>query len=390
MRVLFISVYNPYGKHGTGPGNHLRNLSEALQNLGCEVHILMPGKETSVKEKNGIILHLLKSHSKLIGRDILFSLSCSKLVNQICDEYGIDVVHGESASSFGYALLNGRKRPYVVTIHSTAFGEISSYSTVPFSNITFGIARDVLVVQPIWHFLTKIECKFADRVVADSESIAEEARRYYRLKVNKVIPIYCGVKLTDTNERSVENQNARNILFVGRLVWRKGAWYLIDAIPRVLTEFKDTKIKIAGSGEQKLFLEERTKKIGIDKSIQFLGSVSAEDLQHLYSEADIYVQPSLYEPLGIAVLEAMSMGKPIIASRVGGIPEMVTSGKEGLLVEPGNSFQLGEAIIHLISDSSLRRRYGRNARRKVETEFTWQKIAQQTLNLYEDLCSTKK
>jgi glycosyltransferase involved in cell wall biosynthesis len=236
-------------------------------------------------------------------------------------------------------------------------------------------------------FLTNIEYKYADKVVAVSKYSAEEARSYYHLARDKVISIYNGVNLPDLNVRSVEDQCARHILFVGRLIWRKGARYLIDAIPQVLIEFKDTQIKIVGSGEQKPFLEERARQLGIDKSVQFLGNVSAEDLASLYSEADIYVQPSLYEPLAITVLEAMSNGKPIVASRVGGIPELVTSGVEGLLVEPENAFQLGEAITNLFSDSTLRRKYGRNARRKVETGFTWTKIAQQTLNLYEDLLS---
>jgi glycosyltransferase involved in cell wall biosynthesis len=184
----------------------------------------------------------------------------------------------------------------------------------------------------------------------------------------------------------IEDQNASHvILFVGRLIWRKGVKYLIDAMPQILAEYVDTKLLVVGNGEQWPFLEKRIKKLGIESSVQFLGKVPSENLYSLYNEADVYAQPSLYEPCALTILEAMSMRKSIVATRVGGIPELITNGVEGLLVEPGNSLQLARAITNVFSDSSCRRRFGSNARKKVEREFTWEAIAKKTFEFYKNL-----
>jgi glycosyltransferase involved in cell wall biosynthesis len=392
LRILFLSIYDPYSKHDYGAENHLRNLSEQLRNLGCEIHILMPGTKTCTTKKNGIFIHSLRSpFFGTFGWGITFSLSVVRIIDRICAEYGIDIVHGQSPSSFGYALIRRRKRPFAVTIHGTSFGEVSSFFNIPAAKINLKILQDAIVVQPLTALLTKMEYKYADKIVAVSDAVAREAARYYRLPEKKIVVIHSGVNLPTLTDAVEEEQKiGHNILVVGRLIWRKGIHYLIEALPFVVAEYSDVRLMVVGEGEQKASLEDCAKRLRIEKNVRFLGRVSSEKLHSLYLHADVYVQPSLYEPLGIAILEAMSMGKPIVASRVGGIPELVTSGVEGLLVEPGNAFQLGESIRSLFSDSSLRRKCGHNARRKVETDFTWTKAAQQTLNLYEDLVLSKR
>jgi glycosyltransferase involved in cell wall biosynthesis len=183
----------------------------------------------------------------------------------------------------------------------------------------------------------------------------------------------------------VDREKEHMILSVGRLVWRKGYKYLIDAMLHVLSEYPNAKLVIVGHGEQGIPLQIYVKKLGIDGSVRFLDNVSREKLYSLYSEAEVYVQPSLYEPFGITILEAMSMRKPVVATSVGGIQEIITNGVEGLLVEPRNSSQLADAVINLLSDSSLRRKLGNKARERVEKEFTWEAIAKKNLALYNNL-----
>jgi len=386
LKVLFLSIYDPY-EHVYGAGNHLRNLSESLKNLGCEVHVLVPGAKTRSSSKNGIYFHYLKSSPfRSIGEGIAFSLSSFRSVNEICDNYKIDVVHSQSPSGFGYALFQKKNRPFVVTLHGTSFGEIESYLNVPLSNVSINILRDAAVTQPLWALLTSIEYKKATKVIAVSNYLAKEADKYYHLPKGKVISIYNGVNLPDPKTSpTADAARVPNVLFVGRLVWRKGAQYLVDAAPQILSKYPDAKIRIVGLGEQKASLEKRVENLKITHAVEFLGKVSASQLRELYSQTDVFVQPSLYEPFGITILEAMSFSKPVIASCVGGIPEIINQGVDGLLVEPGNVLQLGGSILSLFSDSSIRRKYGRNAYEKVRTEFTWAKVARRTLKLYEDL-----
>jgi glycosyltransferase involved in cell wall biosynthesis len=385
LRVLFLSLYDPC--EVSSISNHLRYLSKALNDIGCEVHILALGSEAENRDINGIQLHYVEPHFfRSFGKGFMFSLSSIGVTNKISKNYGIDIVHGQSPSSFGYALLSRARCPFVVTFHGTSFGEISSHSTVSIRNINFGLIRAAMFVQPSTAFLTIIEYKYADKLVAVSKAVALEAAMFYRLPEDKIVVIHNGVCLPRVSNVEIEDQNASQvILFVGRLIWRKGVKYLIDAMPKILAEYVDTKLLVVGNGEQRPFLEKRAEKLGIENSVQFLGNVSSENLYSLYNEADVYVQPSLYEPCGLAVLEAMSMGKSTVATRVGGIPELVTNGVEGLLVQPRNSLQLARAIINVFSDPSCRRRFGSNARKKVEREFTWEAIAKKTFEFYKNL-----
>jgi glycosyltransferase involved in cell wall biosynthesis len=214
--------------------------------------------------------------------------------------------------------------------------------------------------------------------------------RFYRLPKEHVVAIHNGVDLSSFTDFRLEEENGEHtMLSVGRLSWRKGYKYLIDAFPSVLAEYPNARLFLVGDGDQRMPLQRHVKKLGIENYVRFLGNVSEEKLHSLYHEANVYVQPSLYEPFGITILEAMSMRKPVVGTRVGGIPEIITNGAEGLLVEPRNSLQLAKTIINIFSDSSCRRRFGSNARKRVEREFTWEVIAKKTLEFYTDLLNDR-
>jgi len=368
----------------------MRGLSQSLTKLGCEVHVLVLNSENSNRVVNEVQLHYLSPSSNPylripVAKDSVFSLRARAEVDRLCREHKMDIIHGQSPSSYGYGLLRRRDIPFVVTLHGTSFGELVSYFDVLLSfinrNLIFEAMGEMLAA-----FLTNIEYKRADKIIAVSKATAEETVRFFRLPREHVVTIHNGIDLASFTDLRVEEENEEHtMLSVGRLSWRKGYKYLIDAMPSVLAEYPDAKLFLVGDGEQRTPLQRHVKKLGIENSVSFLGNVSAEKLHSLYHEADVYVQPSLYEPLGIAILEAMSMRKPVVATRVGGIPELITNGVEGLLVEPRNSLQLARAITNVFSDSSCRERFGSNARKRVEREFTWEAIAKETMELYRNL-----
>jgi glycosyltransferase involved in cell wall biosynthesis len=390
MKVLFLSIYDPLSFGG--PENHIKYLSQELCNLGCEVHILICGSKTMDKNINGINLHFVKPYLfRSIFQGFTFSLFSFKIINKLCKQYNVDVVHSHSPSGFGYALLSKERPPFVVTLHGTSFGEIASYFNFSFSSINFSNIRDAMFTQPMTAFLTNLEYKFADKVIAVSEAIASEASRFYHLPIDKIEVIPNGVNLSyppNENRNEVEKDD-HTILFVGRLIWRKGVKFLIDAMPQILAEYPKSKLFLVGDGMQRGSLERGVKELRIENSVLFLGKVSNETLFSLYQKADVYVQPSLYEPFGISILEAMSWGKPIVGTYTGGTPELIKNGNEGILVEPGNSLQLAKAVLDILPNSMFRKKLGENARRKVLREFTWKSIAQKTLRLYEEMLELK-
>jgi len=395
LRVLFLSFLDPFLAE-TGVGVHIKGLTQALCKLCCEVHILVLTSNRCSRIVNKVKVHVFDHvadkfiHLPVVNGHILPLASIGK-ISRLCKKYEIDIVHGQSPSSWGYSILREGNVPFVVTLHSTSFGEFKSYLDMPISCVNRGVVIGALS-EILSGLVTSIEYKYADKVVAVSKAIAEDAIRYFRLPREQVAVIHNGINLGELDSYTYyENEKTEHtILSVGRLVWRKGYKYLIDAMPYILCEYPDAKLLIVGEGDQKLLLMKRVKELGIDGSVHFLGRVSRERLYSLYHKVGVYVQPSLYEPFCITILEAMSMRKPVVATHVGGTPEMVTNGVEGLLVEPRNSLQLAKAIMRVFSDSSLRRKLGSNARKRVEKDFTWEAIAEKTLKLYSVLLDSKR
>lgn len=165
------------------------------------------------------------------------------------------------------------------------------------------------------------------------------------------------------------------ILTVARLHQYKGLSYLLKAVKVVAKHLPQAKLYIRGKGPEERNLKIQVRDLELERYVQFLErSMPNEKMPYLYSECDIYVQPSLIEPYGITVLEAMACEKPVIGTKVGGMLDTIEDAEAGLLVLPANSEDLAEAIIKL-SDDRMRHRMGKNARRRVIENFDWRIIA---------------
>lgn len=171
------------------------------------------------------------------------------------------------------------------------------------------------------------------------------------------------------------------VLFVGRFTMHKGIGTMIGAIPRVLKAVPEVRFQFTGRLPAQ-FHDWFAQMGEAREHLDFLGYVPEERLPVLYSEATVAVVPSLYDSFPFSVLEAMAAGAPIVASRVGGIPEAIADGEEGVLVAPGSPEALANAIIGLLNDPERRRRLGARARERATTEFTWAKAARTTLEMY--------
>lgn len=154
---------------------------------------------------------------------------------------------------------------------------------------------------------------------------------------------------------------------------------------------KDAEVTIAGArsfsgGQYEAYLRNMIAKLNVQRQVKFLGSVSREEKWKLYGLSDLFVLPSIHEALGLVILEAMSIGLPVIASNVGGIPEVVKEGYNGLLFEPSNWKDLADKITLLLNDDEMRERIGKNAKKSVYG-MTWAKAARKYTRIYENYCS---
>ena len=153
----------------------------------------------------------------------------------------------------------------------------------------------------------------------------------------------------------------------------------------VTESIPNLKVFIAGSGPQEKELKNQVKKLNLENHVKLLGYISNEEKYQYYKDCKVVVVPSRWDCQPITLFEAAASGKPVIASNVGGISEMIENNKDGILIEAGNSKQLAENILNLLSDSQLKRKISINARKKVEDKFDSKIMANRTKEFYENI-----
>jgi glycogen synthase len=260
-------------------------------------------------------------------------------------------------------------------------------------------------------WIEKTAYENADGVVAVSGSMKEDVQNLYGVDPKRVKVIHNGIDLDEfkptPDKRILEkyhiDKNIPFILFVGRITRQKGIIHLVNAIKYLAPG--NQVVLCAGSPDTKeIGLEmakkiEEAKKTSKNKIIWVSEMVPKKDLIALYSQASVFVCPSVYEPFGIINLEAMACETPVVASAVGGIPEVVVNGKTGILVplkhksalnaEPADprkfAFDLAQAVNSIMASPAKNRRMAVASRKRVVEHFSWKSIAAKTLDFYKEL-----
>ena len=191
-------------------------------------------------------------------------------------------------------------------------------------------------------------------------------------------------------EEKLGLQDHRSILFVGRLHKEKGVKYLVKAFRIIRDRYLDTKLILAGNGPERKNLELQVTKLNLQNDVVFLNYFPYKKMPELYNVCDIFVLPSVVEPFGMVLIEAMACGKPVIGSKVGGISDIIENGKNGFLIEPRNSYQLAEKIKILLSDEELRIGFGRKGRAKIQNTFSYVAVAQKAAKIYEEVLEAER
>jgi glycosyltransferase involved in cell wall biosynthesis len=229
-----------------------------------------------------------------------------------------------------------------------------------------------------------------DRLISISTYVQNRLGRFTGSAPPKLLTIYNGVDSSFFSPRPDVSNFKRNlglendfvVLYVGRLAWNKGLPDLINSINEVRNRASGVKLVICGKGKMENELKAQVIALKLQAHVRFVGLVEQEELPLYYASSDVVAVPSTLEPFGIVLLEAMSMGRAVVATSVGGIPEVVKDMKTGILVPPRAPTLLAEAILTLEADGALRRTLGENGRRLVESQFTLSKMAEATLQCY--------
>lgn len=250
-----------------------------------------------------------------------------------------------------------------------------------------------------------------DLAIGCSNYITEKIRRHFPHFAHSCRTVYNGVDIKrfipEYESDKSEKNRAKKLLFVGRITPEKGLHVLLEAFHTVIKYYPQTQVEIVGPYDRTpqefiVDLDDDTKVTGLrlfykkdyltrlkamlypDLSghVTFSGHIQQEHLNSNYRSADILVNPSLSESFGMSLIEAMAAGIPVIATRAGGMAEIVEDNKTGILVEPGDVPALAQAILHLLANDEKRVSMGNAGRRRVIDLFSWDQIAKSVLDQY--------
>jgi len=290
----------------------------------------------------------------------------------------IDVFHAHDwlVADAGIGLKHVFRKPLLATIHSTEIGRRNGIH-YDYERMIHG--TEAWLTYEAW------------RVICCSDYMVSHVKWAFGLPGDKLVMVPNGVN-ADVYAKAEKDDlsqfrsrfalpDEKIVLYVGRLVHEKGVHVLVNAIPKVL-EKVNAKFVIVGNGYMKEQLSSLVKNIGLAHKVLFTGFVDDETLRRLQKCADVSAVPSLFEPFGIVALEAMAAKSPVVVSDTGGLSEIVEHDVTGVKVYPNNPDSLAWGITKVLLDETYANRIRRNAYKKVEEKYDWDKIAQQTKAVY--------
>jgi starch synthase len=398
LTALILSNEYPPSVYG-GAGIHVAELTRALSHrIGLDIRTFGDQNE----ERPGFRVRGYPPAHDLGGADARMRGAWAALSRDLAmaiDPVAADLVHAHTWYTHLAALLVRQAYgiPLAITVHSLE-------PLRPWKREQLGGGYDVST------WVERQALETADAVIAVSQGTRDDVLRLFDVRPERVHIIHNGIDAeffapdpaTSALDRYGIDPQQPFVLFVGRVTRQKGIVHLVRAIRHLAPDFGV--VLCAGQPDTPQIAQEMEDGVQAAQShrsdvVWIPEMLSRTDVRQLYSHAALFVCPSIYEPFGIINLEAMACGRPVVASAVGGIPEVVVDGQTGILVpvalradDPmtpvdSETFErdLATAVNQLMSDADLRERMGRAGRERAVTEFSWESIADRTVELYRSL-----
>ena len=300
-----------------------------------------------------------------------------------------------------------RKNPYhIVHTHNSKAGFLGRLAAklvgVPvIVHTVHGFAfhdEEPLWRQMLFRNLERLASRWSDRMIFISQPLIDWALKDHIVGEDKITKIYSGIQLDKFHPvKSEEKDQIRSkwslqkeeavVGIVSKLWEGKGHTVLIEAFKLLKEKIKDAKLVIVGEGYLYDELFRRVGNNGLRDSVLFTGFQM--DVSEIIATFDVAVLPSFFEGMGRVILEAMAMEKPIVASRVGGIPDLIDQGINGLLVRPGDARELADALERVLSDNGLAKKLGKEGRKKIKDQFSADVMVRSIEKLYRELLARK-
>lgn len=376
-----IGLVTPYDwSYPGGVREHVLHLAEQFIAMGHEVRILAPasGMKRKILEKN--VLKMGRTTPIPINGSIariVIDPSLAVRVRRVLQREHFDIVHVHEP------LVPGLSQQVLRSSHALTVGTFhaASYSNI-YSTSQLAYASTYPLLRPLFRKLAGC--------IAVSTAAEQFIARYFPADY-RIIPN--GINLDrfrpDIPPLAKYADGKLNILFVGRFEKRKGAKYLLRAIPFIRERHPDTRFIFVGEGRLRSGFQRYVEKQGW-RDIVFTGYVSDEELPHYFASAHLFCAPAIGgESLGIVLLEAMAAGRPVVASDIRGYATVISSGIDGLLTPPRQPEELAFAISYLLENEALRQRFINNGLQKAG-DYAWPFVARHVMDYYLELLENRR
>ncbi len=371
MKIALVSPYD-YAYPG-GVNNHIASLEEHFERMGHEVKIIAPSSrpQKTCESGNAIVIGKpvpIRASGSVVRSPVSPALLFSDRIKKILEREKFDVVHIHE--------------PFMPALAVSVLHHCSDEVVVG----TFHASRTNSWGYTLWKPLLKKWMAKINGKIAVSKAAKEFISGYFP---GDYVIIPNGIDLNHFSDKVLPLEQYRdgklNILFVGRLEKRKGFTYLLGAYELVKKEFPQSRLIVVTPAGR---LSRKYQGIASRRKLQdvvFADRVSYEELPRYYKTADIFCSPATgWESFGMVLLEAMALGKPIVASDIPGYAGLVTHGVEGLLVKPRDKKALASAFLSLLRDKSMSEGMGEKGKLKAK-DYSWEAVSRKVMSLYEKL-----
>ncbi len=345
-----------------------KSIASHLAQNGHEVHVItsLDRGIPRESEETGFYIHRIPRPRVPFVKSVLFWPGILLVLKRI----EADVVHA-----------NGMEVGMSAVVSKKLFG-------TPF--VIWGQGSDIYLSSAFEKPIHRLILANANKAIALTEHMKLEMQRIYAAGDILVIPN--GIDPENFHDLSRKQSRAKLqigekeniIVFVGTLRPVKGVEYLIRAVAILNAKAQDVRLIIVGDGEDRRDLENLVEELHMEDVVTFIGRVPNEKVPAYLVASDVFVLPSLSEGFALVNLEAMACGLPIVASEVGGLPDLIQNGENGFLVEPGNPHQIADKITLLLDNDSLREKISGKNKEKVKA-YTWESVVYQLETIYQKL-----
>lgn len=400
MNICFFSVVTFWHGIKGGMDLHGKHLLEGLAANGHKITVITTKHPTdqAYEERNGIKIHYLENTSYGSPRKGWKKASRDKFID-ILKQEKIDIVISQSKGGYG-VVGEAKKRniPFITIMHG--YETMILYSMIKqtinfkkgflsllktfFSSLYYSVFQEYpLLLQ-------------SSLIISPSDNVSSVLGKRPFVKQSNIKTVIYGIDLSNFSPSEGSRQRTREIfnidnhhkviLFLSLLSKQKGADVVLKAVDVLLSQDQNIKLILGGDGDYLEEAKQLASDLGIADKVIFPGYIVNEKTADFYNACDIFVFPTLrYESFGIVLAEAMACEKPVIASNIGSIPDVIDDGKNGILIKPGDHMELAKQVKRLLNDNELSNKLSINARDKAGREFSIDRMIDKTMGLIESL-----